>query len=66
MLNLQVFGYSITNSMYKRESHEAENITPKTFVDLLNEHYQTESNPWLRGIPQCSEERILYNLKKTK
>jgi len=66
VLNLQIFGYSITNSMYKREKYEAKDITPKTFVDLLHEHYQTESSPWLRGIPQCSEERILYNLKKTK
>jgi len=35
-------------------------------VDLLHDRFDTTSDPSLRGIPMCSEERILYNLKKTK
>lgn len=66
MLKLQIFGYSLTNSFYKPERHENQGQGPKTFVDLLHDRFNTTSDPSLRGIPMCSEERILYNLKKTK
>lgn len=66
MLKLQIFGYSLTNSFYKPEMHENQGQGPKTFVDLLHDRFDTTSDPSLRGIPMCSEERILYNLKKTK
>ena len=66
MLKLQIFGYSLTNSFYKPEIHENQGQGPKTFVDLLHDRFDTTSDPSLRGIPMCSEERILYNLKKTK
>ena len=66
MLKLQIFGYSLTNSFYKSERHENQGQGPKTFVDLLHDRFDTTSDPSLRGIPMCSEERILYNLKKTK
>lgn len=66
MLKLQIFGYSLTNSFYKPEIHDNQGQGPKTFVDLLHDKFNTVSDPSLRGIPMCSEERILYNLKKTK
>jgi hypothetical protein len=66
MLKLQIFGYSLTNSFYKPENHDNQGRGPKTFVDLLHDRFNTTSDPSLRGIPMCSEERILYNLKKTK
>lgn len=61
-MNIQFFG----NSILRR------NVPPlnsKTFCDLLVEKYQLqcsqEANDYVRGLAQCSEERILYHLKKT-
>lgn len=57
-MNIQFFGHSITN--ISRE------FPIKTFVDLVLEKYQATCQSHSRGIPLCSEERILYDLKKTK
>lgn len=57
-MNIQFYGHSITN--ISRE------FPIKTFVDLILEKYQATCQPHSRGIPLCSEERILYDLKKTK
>lgn len=59
-MHIRILGNSITN--VRKISHQ-----PKTFVDILEQHYSfVDRNPSYRGIPRCSEERILYFLKKFK
>lgn len=56
-MNLHIFGHSICR---RAEGHPV-----KTFIDLVFDHYDLpEQN--LHQFDQCSEERILYELKKTK
>jgi hypothetical protein len=59
-MNLYIFGNSIVGRA------RLDNPTmPKTFVDILFEKYNIPDNH-LYGYAQCSEERILYFLKKIK
>lgn len=59
-MNIKIFGDSITNA--RRFTHQ-----PFTFVDILEHHYQCkDEHPNYRGRARCSEERILYFLKKLK
>lgn len=60
-MNLYVFGNSITfrKIVSKREM-------PKTFVDILFEKYNVPDYDHLYSYACCSEERILYFLKKIK
>lgn len=55
---IQFFGHSITNTREK--------FPIKTFADLIIEKYHATSQVHSRGVAMCSEERILYDLKKTK
>jgi hypothetical protein len=57
-MNIQFYGHSITNI--------SKEFPIKTFVDLVLEKYQATCQSHSRGIAMCSEERILYDLKKTK
>lgn len=57
-MNIQFFGHSITNI--------SKDFPIKTFVDLVLEKYQATCLDHPRGVALCSEERILYDLKKTK
>lgn len=57
-MNIQFFGHSITNT--------SKEFPTKTFVDLILEKYQANCKPHPRGVALCSEERILYDLKKIK
>lgn len=66
MEELKIFGYSLSNSFYKEETHENQGKGPKAWVDILHERLGIVSDPKYRGIPMCSEERILFNLKKIK
>ena len=59
-MNLYVFG----NSIVGRARPDAIGM-PKTFVDILFEKYNIPDNH-LYGYALCSEERILYFLKKIK
>jgi hypothetical protein len=56
-MKIDFFGHSICG---KRSGPDR----PKTFVDMLVEHYQA-GNQWI-GFANCSEERLLYTMKKTK
>ena len=60
-MNLYVFGNSITlrKPVVKRDA-------PKTFVDILFEKYNVPEYDHLYSAVCCSEERILYFLKKIK
>ena len=55
--NIEFFGSSIIGSNSFRPDK------PKSFYDLILEHFNATSLNFM--IAQCSEERILYNLKKT-
>lgn len=57
-MNIQFFGHSITNT--------SKDFPIKTFVDLVLEKYQATCQSHPRGVSLCSEERILYDLKKVK
>ena len=56
-MKIEFFGHSIAG---KNKSEKFD-----TFVDRIINKYST-SGPDNIGIAKCSEERILYNLKKTK
>lgn len=57
-MHIHFYGHSITNT--------SQHFPIKTFADLVIEKYQATSQPHSRGVAMCSEERILYDLKKTK
>jgi len=56
-MNIEFFGSSVIGS----NSFQPEK--PKSFYDLILDHFNATSLNFM--IAQCSEERILYNLKKT-
>ncbi len=59
-MELEIFGNSITN-VARFDTH------PPTFVDLLQTHFnQHKYQLMYRSRARCSEERILYFLKKIK
>lgn len=61
MLNVKIFGNSITNTR-----HDVDVLFP-TFTETVLNHYNCyDFNDVCRGVARCSEERILFNLKKTK
>lgn len=61
MLNVKIFGNSITNTRHDISTHSP------TFTEIVLNHYNCyDSNDVCRGVARCSEERILFNLKKTK
>jgi len=56
-MKIEFFGSSIIGS----NTFQPEK--PKSFYDLILDHFNATSLNFM--IAQCSEERILYNLKKT-
>jgi glycosyltransferase involved in cell wall biosynthesis len=56
-MNIEFFGSSVIGS------NTFQPDKPKSFYDLILEHFNASSLNFM--IAQCSEERILYNLKKT-
>ena len=56
-MNIEFFGSSIIGSN-TFQTHK-----PRSFYDLILNHFNASSLNYM--IAQCSEERILYNLKKT-
>lgn len=54
-MNIGIYGHSVT--VYKRED-------PNHFITMVKNYFQ--SNIVHTGTPQCSEERTLFELKKTK
>ena len=56
-MNIEFFGSSIIGS------NTFQTDKPRSFYDLILNHFNASSLNYM--IAQCSEERILYNLKKT-
>jgi hypothetical protein len=57
---VRFFGHSMTK-------HKQQDTSPKTFVDLVQEHYKClDTNDTYHALGRCSEERILFFLKKVK
>jgi len=70
-LNIKFFGNSITRSKLidlQPESFDSnKHNQPFTFVDRIYQYYNcVDTNNTCRGRARCSEERILFYLKKTK
>lgn len=63
-MDIKFFGSSVL-----RRDDDGQN-TRKTFVDLICEHYEIPvdlaTSEHYSGLPKCSEERILFYLKKVK
>lgn len=57
-MHIEFFGHSILG-------RQREGRAP-TFSDMLLDHYNSREHTIHSGFAECSEERILYNLKRTK
>ena len=62
-MNLVIIGNSIT---FRKKVGNTKIPKPKTFVDILFEKYNIPEHDHLYSYACCSEERILYFLKKIK
>ena len=57
-MNIRFFGHSMTK-------HKEQETTPETFTDLVQKHYNClDTNDLYHSLGRCSEERILFFLKK--
>jgi hypothetical protein len=64
-MNIKFLGHSMTKR--KDETTFLGNDSPDTFVDILQEKYSChDPNNAYYGVGRCSEERILFYLKKMK
>jgi len=59
-MNIRFFGHSMTK-------HKEQETSPETFTDIVQKHYDcVDTNDTYHALGRCSEERILFFLKKVK
>ena len=59
-MNIRFFGHSMT-------CHKVRESSPETFSDIVQKHYNClDTNDTYHSLGRCSEERILFFLKKVK
>lgn len=59
-MNVRFFGHSMTK-------HKEKDTNPETFTDIVPTHYDcVDTNDTYHALGRCSEERILFFLKKVK